>query len=270
VLDYWLSPMIEAGMAALAVFLFLILSAACEIGFRVGRWRRGDSALSEAENSAVSILTGGMLALLAFILGLTVSFAQNRYEARRDLVAVEANAIGTAALRAQLVGGAEGEAIALLIGDYARTRLAFTRAEFHVALAPMLARAADDQRRIWSLATVIARRDPTPITASLISALNTMFDAALSQRFAFAGNTPPGVLTLLVAGSILAIGAMGFELGLARHRQPVLSSLLILMWVGGMVLTVDLSRPRFGAVRVETAPLEWTIQEMTPQPATNP
>jgi hypothetical protein len=67
-------------------------------------------------------------------------------------------------------------------------------------------------------------------------------------------------------GSILAIGAMGFQLGLVGHRQQVLSSLLLAMWVGAMVLAVDLSRPRLGSIRVETDPLEWTIEELA-QPA---
>ena len=269
-LDSWLSPVIEAGMAALAAILFVVLSIACEVGYRVGQWRRGGFGPSGPETSAVSILTGGMLALLAFMLGLTVSFAESRYEARRDLVAAEANAIGTAALRARMVGGAEGDAIAALIGDYARTRLDFTRAALNAPVERMLAHAEQDQRGIWGLATVIARRAPTPITASLVSALNTMFDAALSQRFAFAGRAPPGVLTLLVAGSILAIGAMGFQLGLAGHRQPVLSSLLLAMWVGAMVLAVDLSRPRLGTMRVDTEPLEWTIHEMAVPPPASP
>jgi len=263
-LDSWFLPVIEAGTAALAVVLFVILSIACEVGYRVGRWRRGESEPSDAEIGAASILTGGMLALLAFMLGLTVSFAENRYEARRDLVVEEANAIGTAGLRARMIGGAEGDSIAALIGDYAHARLEFTRAEFIAPVDRILARAEGDQRRIWDLATVIARRDPTPITANLVSALNTMFDASMSQRFAFAGRVPPGILTLLVVGSILAIGAMGFQLGLAGHRQPVLSSLLLAMWVGAMVLAVDLSRPRLGSIRVDIEPLEWTIQELAP------
>jgi hypothetical protein len=263
-LDSWLSPVIEAGMAVFAVVLFAILTIACEAGYRLGHWRRGKSRSSDAETGAASILTGGMLALLAFMLGLTVSFAESRYEARRDLVVEEANAIGTAALRARMVGGAEGDLIYVLIEDYAHARLQFTRAALDTPVDQVLTRAEEDQRRIWDLATVTARRDPTPITASLVAALNSMFDAAQSQRFAFLGRAPPGVLTLLVTGSILAIGAMGFQLGLAGHRQPVLSSLLLAMWVGAMVLAVDLSRPRLGSMRADTEPLEWTIQELAP------
>jgi hypothetical protein len=170
----------------------------------------------------------------------------------------------TAALRARMIGGAEGDLIAALIADYAHARLQFTRAAIKTPVDGVLTRAAEDQRRIWDLATVVARRDPTPIAATLVSSLNVMFDAAQTQRFAFIQRVPPGVLTLLVVGSILAIGAMGFQLGLVGHRQPVLSCLLLAMWVGGMVLAVDLSRPRLGAIRVETEPLQWAIQELAP------
>jgi hypothetical protein len=269
-LDSWLLPVIEAGMGVLAAVLFALLSAACEIGFRVGRWRSEKIAKSEAETAAVSILTGGMLALLAFMLGLTVSFAQSRFEARRDLVAVEANAIDTAWTRARLVGGSEGDSIAGLITDYARARLGFTRASLRGPVNTLVAQSDGEKERIWVLATAVARRSPTPITASLITALNTMFDASVSQRFAFEGRVPPGILTMLVFGAILAIGATGFQLGLVGQRQPVLSSLLLAMWVGGMVVTVDLNRPRLGNVRVDASPLVWTLKEMAAQPAAIP
>ena len=53
-----------------------------------------------------------MLALLAFTMAVTISFAQNRFEDRRAASLAEANAIGTAWLRARAVGGEEGTAIA--------------------------------------------------------------------------------------------------------------------------------------------------------------
>ncbi len=269
-LDAWLIPVIEAGIVVLAIVLFAVLSVACEAGYRLGRWRRDQSRSSDAETGAASILTGGMLALLAFMLGLTVSFAESRYEARRELVVEEANAIGTAAARARMAGGADGELIATLVADYAEARLQFTRAPHGAPVERTLARATEDQRRIWDLATGIARRDPNPMTANLVSSLNGVFDAAQAQRFAFAQRVPPGVMTLLVVGSILAIGAMGFQLGLVGHRQQALSSLLLAMWVGGMVLAVDLSRPRLGSIRVETDPLEWTIEELAAPAAKGP
>jgi hypothetical protein len=249
---------------ALAVVVFIVLTLACEIGFRVGRSRGAKLPEKDRDNSVTATLTAGMLGLLAFILGLTINFAQNRFEARRDLVVVEANTIGTAWLRARLVGGPEGPAIADLIREYAQTRLAFTRENLNGHEAALSKRTSEEESEIWALMTQVAQKAPTPITATLVTALNEMFDSAQSQRFAFIGQAPSAMLDMLMAGSIIAIGAMGFEMGLRRLRQPVLTSLLLLMWTGGMVITVDLSRARVGTVRVDPSPLQWTLQEITP------
>jgi hypothetical protein len=58
---------------------------------------------------------------------------------------------------------------------------------------------------------------------------------------------------------------LGYHLGPAGSRQPVLTALLALMWTGGIVMTVDLNRPRFGAIRIEAAPLERAIKGMAQQ-----
>jgi hypothetical protein len=54
------------------------------------------------------------------------------------------------------------------------------------------------------------------------------------------------------------------------QRQTMLSSLLLAMWVGGMVMTMDLNRPRLGSLRVDASPLVWTINEMTSAPPAIP
>jgi hypothetical protein len=65
---------------------------------------------------------------------------------------------------------------------------------------------------------------------------------------------------MLMAGSLLAIGAMGYHFGASGSRHTVLTSLLLVMWAGGMVLIADLNRPRIGAIRVDPAPLVWTVR----------
>lgn len=261
-MDWVLVKIGEAGLLVLGLALFVILSAACEIGFRVGRRRQAEPGHAEAKSHDTSTLTGGMLALLAFMLGLTIDFAQSRFESRRDLVAVEANTIGTAWLRAHMVGGTQGDALAGLIEDYARTRLAFTRAGHKGPVAGLIARTGRQQVEIWRLTTSLARGAPTPITATLITSVNEMLDSSLSQRFAFDGRVPGDMLSLLVVGSIIAIGAMGFQMGVGGQRQPVLTSLLLLMWTGGMVMTFDFNQARLGNIPVDSSPLRWTIEEL--------
>jgi hypothetical protein len=262
-----LQPAADALVWVLGLLLFLGLTAACEGGYRFGLWRRGRMSKAEDEVTSTSTITAGMLALLAFLLGLTINFAQNRFEARRELVAVEANAIGTAWLRARLVGGPDGEALAAQIADYAKTRLAFTRADYYGPIDRLNAQTGEQQQKIWALVTSVARKSPTPVSATLISAVNDMIDASLSQRFAFETHVPGHMIYILAGGSLIAIAALGYQLGLVGYRQPVLTSLLLLMWTGGIVMTVDLNRPRLGDIRVETSPLVWTIEGFKGPPA---
>jgi hypothetical protein len=251
--------LLNAGPSIFGLTVFIAFVIAGEAGYRLGHRQ----ALSQqGDYTVTSALTAAMLGLLAFILGLTINFAQNRYEARRDLVVTEANAIGTAWLRAKLVEAPEGPAIAGLIRNFAQDRLEFTRAGPDSPLAAGDGRAARDEHAIWDLAADAARKAPTPITATLIDALNEMFDSAQAQRFAFLGEAPPGMFDALVLGAIIAIGAMGFETGLRGPRKPFLSALLLIMWTGGIEITADLNRARHGAIRVDTRPLQWTIQEM--------
>ena len=111
----------------------------------------------------MGMLTTGMLGLLAFTLGLTISIAELRYEARRDLVVTEANVIGTAWLRAGLVRGAEGPELRRELEDYTRLRLDYTRAgPDPEAEAALNAATNAAQTRIWALAQAAALREPNP------------------------------------------------------------------------------------------------------------
>jgi hypothetical protein len=258
----FLSSLVETSFLLAWAVLFVVLAAAGELGFRFGRWRIAtlQPRSVEAERTGISTVTSSMFALLAFTLGLTIGFAENRFEARRDLVVLEANAIGTAWLRARLVGGPEGSAIAALIEDYGKVRLDFTASDRENEIPPLLARTQALQDQIWQLTTQLARRTPTPVTTLLITALNEMFDASLTQRFSFLDRAPLTLIWGVLIGSILASGAMGYLLGATGDRQAALSALSLLMWAGAILLITDFNRARLGSIRVDPAPLMWTVQ----------
>jgi len=250
----------ELGFIVASAFLFLSLSLAMEAGYLVGR-RTVVKGLANGEApSDVSTLTAGMLGLLAFTLSLSIGFAQSRYEVRRDLVLAEANAIGTAWLRASLIEGEEGSAITAKIEEYAKARLDFTIAASEADVPPLIMRTDALQSDIWRVMKVIARRAPNPVTTALLNALNDMFDLSVSQRFAYASSVPETLLLALYFGALLAIGALGYQFGAAGNRRMILSSLLLVMWSGGMLLIVDLSKPRAGDIRVDAKPLVWVVQ----------
>jgi len=260
--------LIGAGFGAFFAAIFVVQAVALECGFRVGQRHVARKGIQDT--AGVSALTAGMLGLLGFTLGLTISFAQARFEARRSSVLTEANAIGTAWLRASLLDDQAARQLRQQIESYARIRLAFAEAQDRAEAARQITRSDAAQTTMWSLASVAARATPTPISASVISAMNTMIDAAQSQRFTFASEVPAEVGEMLLAGSVLALGAVGYLLGLDGQRRLGLTSLMLAMWAGGIAVTADLSSPRIGQIRATSAPLVWTIQGFSnsPMPST--
>src|SRR5262249_47910905 len=99
----------EWSFLAFGLLLLLVQLAFHEVGYRLGvRNREGVSAQTES----VSGVVGGILGLLAFVLALTLSFASTRYSDARQGTLSEANAIGTAWLRAGAIGLPRGDEVA--------------------------------------------------------------------------------------------------------------------------------------------------------------
>jgi hypothetical protein len=86
-----------------AVFLIttLILFAAVEIGFHLGKWRKRRS--KDEEKGQTGALMGAALGMLAFLLAFTFGMAGSIHNARKSVLLEEVNAIGTAYLRAQIL-----------------------------------------------------------------------------------------------------------------------------------------------------------------------
>jgi len=92
---------------------------------------------------------------------------------------------------------------------------------------------------------------------------NDLLQMAQAQRRALLGRAiafvPQAPLTAL--NPVLTIGALGYHLRTSGSRHIVLTSLLLVMWAGGIVLIADLNRPRIGTINVDPAPLQWTIND---------
>jgi hypothetical protein len=89
--------------------------------------------------------------------------ALGRYEARRDLVVKEANAIATTFLRASLLPEAHRAPVEDLLRRYVELRLTWQPlAGDSVKLAEGLRLSAEIQRHLWQHAVVAAHEAPTP------------------------------------------------------------------------------------------------------------
>jgi hypothetical protein len=114
-------PLDFLPLRVLLVATVVIVLLSTEGGYRLGTYRRHRT---EPEKDApVGAMVGAMLGLLAFMLAFTFGLAASRFDARRIVLLDEANAIGTAYLRAGLLPEPHRSKIRDLLRAYVDARL---------------------------------------------------------------------------------------------------------------------------------------------------
>ena len=113
-------PLDALPLWGLFMAILLLALLAVEGGYRLGKYRRSRS--EQEQEAPVGAMVGATLGLLAFMLAFTFGLAAARFDTRRQVLLDEANAIGTAYLRAGMLSDRR-EAIRALLRDYVDTRL---------------------------------------------------------------------------------------------------------------------------------------------------
>jgi hypothetical protein len=203
--------------------------------------------------AGLDVTAGAAFLLFGLLVGFTFSAATSRLEARRQLAVAEANDIGTAFLRLDLLPSESQPALRDLFRRYVDARLAAYGKLPDVAAARQeLERSRGLQAEIWSSAVAATRRPGAhPDAAKLVlPALNEMFDIT-TTRTAAASMHPPriiyAVLLLTGLGCAFLAGVAGSE---ARHRGWThMITAAVLMGVVVYVI-LGLEYPRSGVLPV--------------------
>jgi hypothetical protein len=243
---------------AFAALLFGILFIAHEAGTLVARRAVGRG---EKAPEGVGVVVGGLLALLAFVLALTLSYANGRFSERRAGALAEANAISTAWTRAQAIGHPRGKEIARLLEEYTKVRLAFVEAGRDKAgLAEINKTTNALQSRMTGHLAAIVQELPNTVSTSLMASLNETFDAATTERFAYDRGLPSQIFWLLIVLGVLSAAALGYQMGFVRKRPRALAAVLLLAWTVVSIGIFDLASPRLGSFHTNGNAYRWTLQ----------
>jgi hypothetical protein len=209
-------------------------------------------------------LEQALLGLLALIIGFTFLMALTRFEARREAVVNEANAIGTTALRARLLAEPHRTESLKLLQEYARIRVENVRTGLSLAELPkVIARSNEIQEALWLRAKASAANDTALIPAGLfIQSLNEMIDSQ-GKRLAHLRNRIPNVvLLMLVVMTRICTGIAGYAGGLDLQRTRVPIYLTGLLLCGVIYVVLDLDRPNVGLITISQQPMFDVISSM--------
>ena len=242
-----LSGMLESvpitGIFALVGTLML---AFFEVGYQFGE--RAQSHRDEDAPSSLGPMVGGLLGMLGFVLAFTFSMAAAQHDLRKQIVVDDANAIGTAYLRADLLDGASSTTIRDLLREYVDIRLRMITAKDR---AEGLARTSDIQRLLWKQVVSAAKASPGTNSSLMVQAVNDVLDVHEKRVAAALRNRIPGsVWVALSAITLLTLLTMGIQAGLTGKRRLAAVVPLTLAFAVLVTLVVDLNRPQNGLIKV--------------------
>ena len=233
----WLAPILFAAAALLCY----------EGGFRVGRWYQRRTP--GEQEGPTDLIVGSLLALMAFLLAVTMGMASDRFDARRGLVLAEANAITVAYHQADYLADPATGQLKELLREYVPLRILPADPS---QLAANLQRAADLRDQMWAIErAAVQSGQNSDLIASLGDSL-TELDTLNQGRVvgALYGRVPEPLVLLLVFGSILSIGMVGYSAGL-RERRSVITAVVLVVAMGAVLtLLIDIDRPQEGVINV--------------------
>lgn len=236
-------------IAGIFVLVGFVMLAFYELGFRIAG--RHPAAKGDDASSSLGPMVGGLLGMLGFVLAITFSMAAGQHDQRRQGVIDDANTIGTAYLRADLLDGETATQVRQLLREYVDVRLAAVDGN---DLQNILTRSDEIQQRLWRLVVAAATAQPNTNTALMVQATNDLIDMH-AKRLAAAvrSRIPLSVWVALMLITLLTMSTMGVQTGLTGRRRLNAVVPLSLAFAVLVTLVVDLNRPQGGLIKVSQA-----------------
>jgi len=251
-------PLWGLFFATLALVLLSI-----EGGYRLGAYRHRRSELEK--EAPVSGMVAATLGLLAFLLAFTFGLAATRFDTRKEVLLEEANAIGTAYLRAGMLPEG-GDEVRGLLREYVRIRLESAQSG---QVGAGLRQSEKLQEQLWAHASALGVKNPNSIVAGLfIQALNDVIDVHSKRVVSELQSRIPGAIWVgLYSLAVLALGAMGYHAGVSGTSRSLAVVAVAVAFSAVMWLIADLDRPHEGSLMLNQQPMIELLNSMAaPKP----
>ena len=234
----------------IAVALFVVLLLLLDVGWRLGlRQVRKRGAEAQA---GVGIVDGSVYALLALLVGFAFSGAATRFDHRRELIANEADAAGTAWQRADLLPAEQQ----VIIHDGFRRYLDaliqwYSADDAATSLVHQPAAVTLAQDNLWSRSVAAClTTGGEPARMLLLPALNELFGAVEKERMARRMHPPSVIFAMLAITALAAALFAGYGLASSTTRNWIYMIGIAATVSIAVYVILELEYPRLGFFRV--------------------
>ena len=242
------SIMTQSGLFALALFAAIILMV--ELGRRIGARQR--ARIMEGGAAGVGAVEAAIFGLLGLLIAFTFQGASARFDGRRELIVQEANSIGTAWLRIDLLPASVQPVMRELFRKYLDSRLeTYRKIPDMVAVKAELDRTAQFQNEIWKIAIAGQKEGGQMVVVGVLPALNQMFDIVTTRTMARQAHPPMIVFIMLALMACAAAFMAGHGMSGSKERSWVHSVGFATILAITVYVILDMEYPRLGFIRVD-------------------
>lgn len=219
-------------------------------GHRMGRRRmRLDPDGARAGTGPVE---GAAFGLYGLLIAFTFAGAAGRFDQRRQLVVEEANDIGTAYLRLDLLPAEPRAKLQEAFRNYLDARLAiYEKLPDLAAARAELERSNTLQSQIWT-DSVQAAQGSQAATMLLLPALNAMIDITTTRTAATLMHPHPVIPVMMFIFALGCAMLVGYSMSTAKRFNWLHTLAFVLITSGTVYIIMDLEYPRMGLLRVSS------------------
>jgi len=196
----------------LALFSFAVMVAVAH----AGAWMGGRRAVEPETREQFGVVPAATLNVLGLIIGFTFSMARNRYDQRKNYAEAEANAIGTACLRADLLGAEDAGKVRALLRRYLALRIVFYLDHDEAQLHSLATETDRMEDALWSAVRPAAQSQPNAVVALAVAGMNDVLNSEGYTKAAWWNRIPFAAWSLIPAvalccNALVGLGASGLE-----------------------------------------------------------
>lgn len=238
--------------------LFIAMLLMVEIGWRVGKHLAVKYHVQKIDAS--DTFMAAIFGLLALLIAITFSGASDRFDKRRDLIAIEYSTIGTAYQSVDLLKPSSQVEVRELFKKYLDSRIQVYQGgvgEKEMASRYQAHNAAGDQ--LWAALVLAVKETPYPeklVAAQILPEASDMFDASENQRLAMKFHPPPIIWQALVGLSLVGSLVAGYNLGIQKSRDWFLILVYAILMTGTIAIIMNLEYPRVGLISLDDFDIE--------------
>ncbi|MEW6436794.1 MAG: hypothetical protein AB1508_06430 [Pseudomonadota bacterium] len=229
-----------------------------EIGFWLGSLTRSTDAAFDRQFALVRTSTA---ALVAFLIGFAFSGAASRFISRQDVIVQEANALGTAYLRADTIAEPQRSELRAALREYTADRVTLLSRDGRAQIEPLLAKVPGLHERMWRSA-IKATQGNAPLMAVVLPPINDVIDLHTVHLAMARRHLPIPIMAMLLGMTALGVGLIGFGNGHVGRRFSALDAVYGVALAVALWMTIDLDYPAVGLIRVSNVPVVEALAAM--------